>query len=385
MHTIGSRKTSYHSGSARGNSRDYNCYIKGGFPDIPARYFNIHIRVLMAEILENVSLRNLNTFGIESKARYFARPETRDDLISLLQQRHAAGLQKRVLGGGSNLLITGDVDALVIRYDDESMNVVRETDEHVWLRVGGGHNWHDLVVRCLENGLGGIENLSLIPGNVGAAPIQNIGAYGVELAEVFDSLVAVELASGEVHSFRSDECAFGYRDSIFKNREKGRYLITDVVFRLNRKPDFRLDYGDIRKTLDAMGVENITIGSVSEAVCRIRRSKLPDPAKLGNAGSFFKNPLVPQNVFDNLCKTYPEMPGYPTSTGMVKIPAGWLIEKSGWKGRRIGQTGSHEKQALVIVNYGQATGREILNFSAGIAADISAKFGITLTPEVNIW
>jgi UDP-N-acetylmuramate dehydrogenase len=339
----------------------------------------------MAEILENVSLRNLNTFGIESKARYFARPNTRDELISLLQLRQVADLQKRVLGGGSNILITGDVDALVIRYGDESMGVVRETDEHVWLRVGGGHNWHDLVVRCIETGLAGIENLSLIPGNVGAAPIQNIGAYGVELAEVFDSLEAVELASGEVHSYRSNECAFGYRDSIFKNREKGRYLITDVVLRLNRKPDFRLGYGDIRSTLDAMGVEDITIGAVSEAVCRIRRSKLPDPAKLGNAGSFFKNPVVPVEVFEKLRTLYPEMPGYPSSPGMFKIPAGWLIEKSGWKGRRAGQAGSHDKQALVIVNYGQATGREILDLAAGIAADVAARFGITLTPEVNIW
>jgi UDP-N-acetylmuramate dehydrogenase len=340
---------------------------------------------MMAEILENVSLRNLNTFGIESKARYFARPKTRAELISLLQQRHPAGLQKRVLGGGSNILITGDVDALVIRYDDDSMNVVRETEENVWLRVGGGHNWHNLVVRCIETGLAGIENLSLIPGNVGAAPIQNIGAYGVELAEVFDSLEAVELASGEVHSYRSNECAFGYRDSIFKNSGQGRYLITDVVFRLNRKPDFRLDYGDIRSTLDAMGIETITIGAVSEAVCRIRRSKLPDPAKLGNAGSFFKNPVVPVDVFEKLRTQFPEIPGYPSSTGMVKIPAGWLIEKSGWKGRRIGQVGSHEKQALVIVNYGQATGSEVLNLSAGIVADVSANFGIELVPEVNIW
>jgi UDP-N-acetylmuramate dehydrogenase len=339
----------------------------------------------MAEILENVSLRNLNTFGIESKARYFTRPKSKDELISMLQNSPAGGLEKRVLGGGSNILITGDVDALVIRYDDISMNVVRETDEHVWLRVGGGHNWHELVVRCIETGLAGIENLSLIPGNVGAAPIQNIGAYGVELAEVFDSLEAVELSGGEVHAFSSDECGFGYRDSIFKNRAKGRYLITDVVLRLNRKPDFRLDYGDIRSTLDAMGVEDLTIGAVSEAVCRIRRSKLPDPAKLGNAGSFFKNPVIPEKEFEKLRESYPEMPGYPSGPGMAKIPAGWLIEKAGWKGRRIGETGSHEKQALVIVNYGKATGQEIRDLSARIATDVTSRFGIVLTPEVNIW
>ncbi|TVQ07871.1 MAG: UDP-N-acetylmuramate dehydrogenase [Balneolaceae bacterium] len=339
----------------------------------------------MAEIFENVSLRNLNTFGIESRARRFTRPKTKDELIAMLQQNPAAGLEKRVLGGGSNILITGDVDALVIRYDDVSMDVVRETDEHVWLRVGGGHNWHDLVVRCIETGLAGIENLSLIPGNVGAAPIQNIGAYGVELAEVFDSLEAVELSGGEVHAFSSEECGFGYRDSIFKNREKGRYLITDVVLRLNRKPDFRLDYGDIRSTLDAMGVEKLTIGAVSEAVCRIRRSKLPDPARLGNAGSYFKNPVITEKEFEKLRGKYPVMPGYPSGAGKVKIPAGWLIEKAGWKGRRIGETGTHEKQALVIVNYGMATGQEILDYSAGIAAEVESKFGITLTPEVNIW
>lgn len=339
----------------------------------------------MTEILENVSLRNLNTFGIESKARYFARPKSRDELVSLLQDKSAASLDKKPLGGGSNILLTGDVDALVIRFDDDRMEVIRETDEQVWLKVGGGHNWHALVLRCIETGLAGIENLSLIPGNVGAAPIQNIGAYGVELAEVFDSLEAVELKSGEIHTYSSEECAFGYRDSIFKNREKGRYLITDVVLRLNRKPDFRLGYGDIRSTLDSMGVEELTIAAVSEAVCRIRRSKLPDPEKLGNAGSFFKNPVISETEFNMLQERYPGIPGYPSGEGQVKVPAGWLIEQAGWKGRRTGNSGSHEKQALVLVNYGKATGKEILELSGRIAAGVKSKFNISLLPEVNIW
>lgn len=339
----------------------------------------------MTEILENVSLRNLNTFGIESKARYFARPKSRDELVSLLQDKSAASLDKKPLGGGSNILLTGDVDALVIRFDDDRMEVIRETDEQVWLKVGGGHNWHALVLRCIETGLAGIENLSLIPGNAGAAPIQNIGAYGVELAEVFDSLEAVELESGEIHTYSSKECAFGYRDSIFKNREKGRYLITDVVLRLNRKPDFRLGYGDIRSTLDSMGVEELTIAAVSEAVCRIRRSKLPDPEKLGNAGSFFKNPVITETEFNMLQERYPGIPGYPSGEGQVKVPAGWLIEQAGWKGRRTGNSGSHEKQALVLVNYGKATGKEILELSGRIAAGVKSKFNISLLPEVNIW
>ncbi|MFU8860447.1 MAG: UDP-N-acetylmuramate dehydrogenase [Cyclonatronaceae bacterium] len=339
----------------------------------------------MTEILENVSLRKLNTFGIESRARYFADPKSRDELIALLKDKSAENQEKKPLGGGSNILLTGDVNALVIRYRDDRVEVIRETAGQVWLRVGGGHNWHSLVERCIEKGLAGIENLSLIPGNVGAAPIQNIGAYGVELAEVFDSLEAVELETGEIHTYGSDECEFGYRDSIFKNREKGRYLITDVVLRLNREPDFRLDYGDIRSTLDSMGVEDLTIGAVSEAVCRIRRSKLPDPAKLGNAGSFFKNPVIAESEFYVLQKQFPAIPGYPSGEGHIKVPAGWLIEQSGWKGRRIGNSGSHDKQALVLVNYGKATGSEILELSRQITDGVKSKFNITLTPEVNIW
>lgn len=337
------------------------------------------------DLRENIPLKKLNSFGIAAKARMFTSPGEKDELTGLLQQENVRSVKKLVLGGGSNVLITGDVDALVIQYRDRSVDVVRETEQHVWLRIGGGHNWHELVLRTIDSGLAGLENLSLIPGNAGAAPIQNIGAYGVELSEVFDSLNAVELSTGEVHTYMSSDCGFGYRDSVFKNSKKGKYLISDITLRLNREPELRLDYGDIRKTLDEMGEVEPTIRSVSDAVCRIRRSKLPDPLKLGNAGSFFKNPVIKVSEFDKLNTEYKDVPGYPAGVGLIKVPAGWLIEKTGWKGRRIGDAGSHDKQALVLVNYGNATGGEILDLANRIAADVENRFGIRLTPEVNIW
>jgi UDP-N-acetylmuramate dehydrogenase len=353
-------------------------------------------------IEENAPLKAMNTFGIDAKARWLARPAGLEQLLALLDDWRTSDLEKKVLGGGSNILLTGDVEALLIHYGDTSLDVIKETDEHVWVRAGGGYNWHRLVLRCIETGLAGIENLSLIPGNAGAAPIQNIGAYGVELEEVFDSLDAVELATGELHTFGHADCEFGYRDSIFKKSLKGRYLITGITLKLNRKPDYRLDYGDIRKTLEEMGVKEPSIAAVSDAVCRIRRSKLPDPASLGNAGSFFKNPLIPAGQYEILRRKFPEIPGYrsPAVTGItvsaqgtggtnasdtIKVPAGWLIEKAGWKGRRIGNTGPHNRQALVIVNHGGATGTEVLDVARRISDDVERMFGITLNPEVNIW
>jgi UDP-N-acetylmuramate dehydrogenase len=339
----------------------------------------------MLDLLENYPLNHLNSFGIQAKARLSATVDTKEELVDFLRQEEIRKENKLVLGGGSNILITGDVDALVIQYMDRSIEVVRESDDHVWLQIGGGYDWHELVIHTIENGLAGIENLSLIPGHVGAAPIQNIGAYGAELSEIFDSLKAVELSTGEIHTFTASDCRFGYRDSVFKNQYKGKYLITDVILRLNRKPTFRLDYGDIRKTLDEMGIAEPTLASVCLAVSTIRRSKLPDPYKLGNAGSFFKNPVIPLSQYEKLKADYPDIPGYKADAGQMKVPAGWLIEKSGWKGRRIGDAGSHEKQALVLVNYGNATGRDILALAEKIAADVESRYGIRLVPEVNIW
>jgi UDP-N-acetylmuramate dehydrogenase len=337
------------------------------------------------DIRNNVSLQKLNSFGITARARRFASPAGLDELVTLLKRPGIAQERKLVLGGGSNVLLTGNVDALVLQYRESGVDVVRESDRHVWVRTGAGHNWHDLVLRMIDSGLAGLENLSLIPGNVGAAPIQNIGAYGMELSELFESLDAVELDSGEIHTYSKSECDFGYRDSIFKNSKKGKYIITDVTLRLNREPEFRLDYGDIRKTLEEMNVQSPDIRNVSDAVCRIRRSKLPDPEKLGNAGSFFKNPVIEEARYKRLREAYPGIPGYASGPGLMKVPAGWLIEKAGWKGRRIGDAGSHEKQALVLVNYGKASGNDILALAEQIAADVTARFGIILTPEVNIW
>ncbi|MCM5527306.1 UDP-N-acetylmuramate dehydrogenase [Parasegetibacter sp. NRK P23] len=338
------------------------------------------------QIQENFPLRPFNTFGIAVNARYFARFRSLDELGELLERR-VQGLTKPLLllGGGSNILFTKDPDAWVLKNDIPGIEIVREAGDEVFVRAGAGENWHNFVLFCIENGLGGIENLSLIPGQVGAAPMQNIGAYGVEIKDVFHELEAFHLSEKKSVVLGLKDCAFGYRESVFKTVFKNQFCITNVTFRLTRKHAFNISYGAIAQELEAMGVQDLSIRAVSNAVIRIRSSKLPDPKQIGNAGSFFKNPVVDQQQFDALKVLYPAIPAYPAGAGQVKLAAGWLIEQCGWKGYRKGDAGCHEKQALVLVNYGNATGEEVYELSSEILKSVQEKFGVTLEREVNIW
>ncbi|MHC2993061.1 UDP-N-acetylenolpyruvoylglucosamine reductase [Pontibacter sp. HJ8] len=330
------------------------------------------------------SLKSYNTFGIDVKAKHFARFDSVQELQELLQRPEIREENKLILGGGSNVLFTKDFDGIVLLNGIKGMEVVREDEEFAYVRAGGGEVWHNLVLFCLEHNLGGIENLSLIPGTVGAAPLQNIGAYGVELKDVFYELEAVELATGELHTFDGEACRFGYRESVFKHEAKGEYIVTAVVLKLHKQHQLNTSYGAIKTTLEEMQVQQPTIHDVSAAVCHIRRSKLPDPAQIGNAGSFFKNPEIPTLLFDVLKVKHPDMPAYPVSGTTVKVPAGWLIEQCGWKGKVIGNYGVHKNQALVLVNYGGAEGEKVLALAHDIIQSVQEKFGIVLQPEVNI-
>lgn len=292
-----------------------------------------------------------------------------------------------ILGGGSNILFTGDVPGLLLKNEIQGIEVVRTHKNKVWVKAGGGVVWHTFVQWAVSQGLGGLENLSLIPGTVGASPIQNIGAYGVELKDVFVKLEAYEWETGQIRTFSKSVCQFGYRDSIFKRAAKGRYCILSVTFSLTKATQHRLNlsYGDIQKTLTAQNITHPDIQAVSQAVIHIRSSKLPDPANIGNCGSFFKNPETARSVLDRIRKNYPNAPGYDLPDGRVKIPAGWLIEQCGWKGKRVGNTGCYEKQALVLVNHGGAVGAEVLQLARDIIASVKQKFEVELEPEVNIW
>ncbi len=334
------------------------------------------------EFHPNFSLKALNTFGIEANAAQFIVVKNVESLLAALRYN---SLPIRVLGGGSNILLTGDLPGLTIKNEIGGIEIILENDHDVLVKVGGGVVWHDFVLWAIEQGFGGIENLSLIPGTVGAAPIQNIGAYGVELKDVFHSLNAIDLERAEPLHFTLEQCSFGYRDSIFKHEMKGRAIIVDVLLKLHKKPVLNLAYGDIQKTLAEMGITKPSLRDVSEAVIRIRQSKLPDPKKLGNAGSFFKNPELEQSDYQLFIKRHPHAPHYPQPNGREKIPAGWLIEQAGWKGMRFGDAGCHVNQALVLVNYGCAKGEEILDLAKRIQASIQEKFGVEIFPEVNIW
>ncbi|MEZ4905045.1 MAG: UDP-N-acetylmuramate dehydrogenase [Spirosomataceae bacterium] len=337
----------------------------------------------MLTIQSNVSLKTYNTFGIDVSARYLVEVDNDEDIQTLLQLPNVQSLPKLILGGGSNLLLTQDFNGLVVKINIKGIQVVKEDQTHVWLRAGAGENWHDFVMYCVERGLGGIENLSLIPGTVGAAPMQNIGAYGLEIKDTFDQLEAVEIATGHKKTFNNETCRFGYRDSIFKNEAKGQYIISSVQFKLSKTPTFQIAYGDIQKTLEQMGVKELTIKAISDAVIKIRRSKLPDPAEIGNAGSFFKNPEIPKKQYDLLKLQYPEIPGYSIDSQAIKVPAGWLIEQCGWKGKRFGNIGVHTRQALVLVNYGGGSGSEIKQLAERIQTSVFEVFGILLHTEVN--
>lgn len=337
-------------------------------------------------IQENVSLKQYNTFGIDVKATFFASVSTVEELVELLS--NTAYPDPFIVGGGSNMLLTQDVEKLVIHLNFKGKEIIKDTlsDTEVLLKVAGGENWHEFVLYCVDNNLGGVENLSLIPGNVGTSPIQNIGAYGIELKDVFYECDAVHRDTQEKRTFSIEECAFGYRDSIFKNEIKNEYVITSVTFRLTKKDHkINIDYGAIADTLSRKRIENPTLKDVSNAVIEIRQSKLPDPKKIGNSGSFFKNPVISQKDFDVLRAAHPEIPYYPIGSDQIKVPAGWLIEQAGFKGKRYGDAGIHDKQALVLVNHGSATGKEIWDVAIKIQAGIKEKFDIIIEPEVNVF
>jgi len=341
--------------------------------------------------MENISLREYNTFGINAVARNFARFADQEQLAALLDSLVPARASLRrpaprpvfILGGGSNILFTGDIDGPVLKNEITGIDLVLEDERHLYVRVGAGESWHGFVQYCLAHNWAGVENLSLIPGSVGAAPMQNIGAYGVELKEVFYELEAWDLEDGRVRMFTLNDCRFGYRESIFKKEYKSRFIILNVTFRLNKIPVFQTQYGAIREELEKMGVKQLTIQAISQAVIHIRSVKLPDPAQIGNAGSFFKNPIISNDRFATLREQFPAIVGYPAQEG-TKLAAGWLIEQCGWKGYRRGDAGCHAQQALVLVNYGHASGREIYDLSEEILRSVQQKFGVTLEREVNI-
>ena len=333
----------------------------------------------------HASLTAYNTFGIAATAELFARFGSAHGLRQLLVAPELAEMPRLVLGGGSNLLFTRDYPGVVLLNEIPGMDVVYTDDEHVRLKAGAGVVWHDLVLHAVANGWGGIENLSLIPGKVGAAPMQNIGAYGVEIKDVFHSLEAMRISDGEVITFDRAACDFGYRESFFKRDGKDRFIILNVTFQLKKKDHvLNTSYGNIADELKRMGIVLPTIADVSNAVIAIRRSKLPDPAVIGNAGSFFKNPVVPNVLAEKIKADYPDAVAYPAGDGQMKLAAGWLIEKAGWKGKRVGACGVHEKQALVLVNHGGATGAELYELSERVLRSVEEKFGVLLEREVNM-
>lgn len=333
-------------------------------------------------ISNNVNLKQFTTFGVEANTAKFASFSSVEQLSDLLSANENESLF--ILGGGSNVLFTKDFGGLTLKNEIKGITVLEEDDERIELEVGAGEVWHDFVLFCVEKGYAGIENLSLIPGNVGASPMQNIGAYGVEVKDVIREVKAYHIAKKRMECFSNADCNFGYRESVFKRELKGQHVITHVTFVLSKKANVNTTYGAIESELAKNGITSPTIRDVSNAVIAIRQSKLPDPKLIGNAGSFFKNPVVEQAVYDKIKVSYPDAPSYPANHGQVKVPAGWLIETAGWKGRSFETYGVHKLQALVLVNYGGATGNQIWNLSSEIVNDVQAKFGIELEREVNI-
>ena len=335
-------------------------------------------------VIENYPLIKLNTFGIDVKAKYFTSINTVNELIEIKKSEKFKDHELLILGGGSNILFTKDFNGLVILNNIKGKEIVDQNDDSIILKIGAGENWHELVMYCVDNGWGGIENLSLIPGNTGTAPMQNIGAYGVEIKETFVELEALEISSGKIVKFSNSECEFGYRESVFKNKMKNKYIILNITLELNKNPILNINYGDVKAILETKKIETPTIKDVSNAIISIRQRKLPDPKKIGNSGSFFKNPIIDINLLKLIEGKYPNVVSYKINENKFKIAAGWMIEKAGWKGKKFNNFGVHENQALVLVNYGLANGKEIFNLSKKIILDIKEKFGITLEREVNI-
>jgi len=338
------------------------------------------------KVNQNCSLKKYNTFGLNVSAKYLIEVTSLVELIEVLKSNLAKEQKVYFLGGGSNILLCNNIDGLVIVNKIEGIQIEDETDKDVTIKAYSGTSWHQLVLYAVAQQWYGIENMSLIPGSVGAAPMQNIGAYGVELKDSFVCLEALNLANLKLETFKHDECAFGYRESVFKRHLKNQYFIYSVTLRLSKNHKINTSYGDIESTLIQQQIDpkNATIKQVSDAVIAIRQSKLPDPNKLGNSGSFFKNPVIKTGHFTQLKEKYPDIKGYEVQDG-IKVPAGWLIESLGWKGKRIGNTGSHAKQALVLVNYGNAKGEEVKKLAFDIIKSVENTYQINLEPEVNIW
>lgn len=336
------------------------------------------------DIQENASLQSYNTFGITASTRYLVRIHSAEQIQQYLAHPTLSQLPRLILGGGSNVLFTKDWEGVTLLNELKGIELISETDDEVVIKAASGENWHRFVQYCVEHGFGGIENLSLIPGTVGAAPMQNIGAYGVEIKDVLQSVEFFDFEKQTVRTFNNQECAFGYRESVFKRELKNKVFILSVTLKLAKKHVFNTSYGAIKDTLAEMEVKELSIGAISAAVIAIRQSKLPDPKELGNAGSFFKNPEIPNEQYNTLKKQYPDMPGYVVSETHTKVPAGWLIEQQGWKGKVVGQTGNHKKQALVLVNYGNAKGGDIYQHAQNVINSVKQTFGIQLIPEVNV-
>lgn len=336
------------------------------------------------KIQENYSLKNHNTFGVDVSAKYFAEVTSFEELIEALKHSNTQNTQLLFLGGGSNILFTKDFDGVVVQLNLKGISEESINENEVLVTSKAGENWHEFVQFCLAQNYGGLENLSLIPGNVGTSPMQNIGAYGTEIKDTFVSCKVLNLDTLQVEEFDHQKCNFGYRESIFKREGKGKYVILEVTFKLTRKEHLiKTDYGAIKTELEQLGIENPTIQDISKAVINIRQSKLPDPKVIGNAGSFFKNPTIPFSQFEDLKQKFENIPGYPNGD-FVKVPAGWLIEQCGWKGKQIGNVASHKLQALVLVNAtGSASGKEIYDFSTMVIESVKEKFGIELEREVN--
>jgi len=332
----------------------------------------------------NASIKNFNTFGIEAKAAFLGVFTHTNELGALLQDSNIRGLPRLILGGGSNVLFTGDFKGAILKNDIGGIELIGTDSDYYYVKAGAGESWHPLVLKTLEMSWYGLENLSLIPGRVGASPMQNIGAYGIEIKDRFHQLEAYEIATGKLKIFTAEDCAFGYRESVFKNALKNKFIITSVTFKLLRAPDLHVDYGAIKDELRDMNITTYTAQAISDAVVRIRSRKLPNPAELGNAGSFFKNPTIERAAYLAMADEYPDMPHYDAPNNHVKLAAGWLIEKAGWKGKRVGNCGVHAHQALVLVNYGGATGPEIYALSGAVRDAVLEKFGVELEREVNL-
>ena len=339
----------------------------------------------MIDIENNKSIKKYTTFGVPVLAKYFTQFSDLEELKEVLNDNKLMKEELLILGGGSNLLFTKDFEGLVLKNNIKGITIEKEDENEIFIKSGGGENWHEFVLYCVEHNYAGVENLSLIPGNVGASPMQNIGAYGVELKDVFHSLEAIEIETGKLRVFNNEECEFGYRESVFKNKYKNKFIITSVIFKLSKKPSFNVSYGAIESELKKMKIEKHSIKAISDAVINIRSSKLPDPKEIGNAGSFFKNPVITKDHFEDLKRKYPQMAYYKLPNGEMKIAAGWLIDHLGWKGKRIDDYGVHKNQALVLVNYGESAGKDIFDLSSLIMKSVLKNFQISLEREVNIY